>query len=458
MRKKMKTCVFAGIAAALVLGMTGCRSQAGQPKEAAPEGTTGAVTEGKAENAGDKKESDAGKGESKAEAKPELKGELEIVTNANEETFKAVNQVLQNFMEENPGVKISYTTQGSDYEQLMKARMASNDLPDIFATHGWSVKRYSEYLRPLNDQPWYGSIEPSFMGNIENENSEIFVLPLNMDVAGMVYNKSLLEELGVPVPATWEEFLSICEMGKEKGYTGVFMAGKDNRQPAALMNISAQTFIAGCTDKNYTAQLLDGTFDWNNWAPISQFLVDLKAAGYLNVDCVTCDPIDIPARLSENNVLFLITSDPSLIRVVSELNPDARYGLAPVPALNDSYRPVFAGGEREAYGINKDTKHEQLCLEVLKYMAKPENIKLVCEASGKRSALKDVNPDLGAVAEDYAAYADTEIYPSFDRAYLPNGMWSTMRTVGSALIGEEMTVEESIKTMEADYKTLREQN
>ena len=236
------------------------------------------------------------------------------------------------------------------------------------------------------------------------------------------------------------------------------MAGKDNRQPAALMNISAQTFIAGCTDKNYTAQLLDGTFDWNNWAPISQFLVDLKAAGYLNVDCVTCDPIDIPARLSENNVLFLITSDPSLIRVVSELNPDARYGLAPVPALNESYRPVFAGGEREAYGINKDTKHEQLCLEVLKYMAKPENIKLVCEASGKRSALKDVNPDLGAVAEDYAAYADTEIYPSFDRAYLPNGMWSTMRTVGSALIGEEMTVEESIKTMEADYKTLREQN
>lgn len=33
-----------------------------------------------------------------------------------------------------------------------------------------------------------------------------------------------------------------------------------------------------------------------------------------------------------------------------------------------------------------------------------------------------------------------------------------MKTIGSALIGEEMTVEESVQTMQADYETLREQN
>lgn len=41
-------------------------------------------------------------------------------------------------------------------------------------------------------------------------------------------------------------------------------------------------------------------------------------------------------------------------------------------------------GEREAYGIWKDTKNEELCLEVLKYLAKPENVKKVCEFSGKQ--------------------------------------------------------------------------
>lgn len=59
---------------------------------------------------------------------------------------------------------------------------------------------------------------------------------------------------------------------------------------------------------------------------------------------------------------------------------------------------------------------------------------IVCEASGKRPAIQNVSPDLGSVAEDYATYADTAIYPFFDRVYLPNGMWSTMKTIGSALI------------------------
>ena len=82
----------------------------------------------------------------------------------------------------------------------MKARMASNDLPDIFATHGWSVVRYSEYLRPLNDQPWFSEIEPSFLENVQNADGQVFVLPLNMDQGGLLYNKKLLTELGVDIP------------------------------------------------------------------------------------------------------------------------------------------------------------------------------------------------------------------------------------------------------------------
>lgn len=447
MRKQIRNFVWIGLAAVTAAaGLTGCQGE--KAKEGEQTAQTAAVSE----------EKTAGQTEGADNSGSELKGDIEVVTNADEATFNAVNGILQKFMEENPGVKISYTTQGSDYEQLMKARMASNDLPDIFATHGWSVARYSEYLRPLNDQPWYDTIEASFLRNIQNDKGDVFVLPLNMDQGGLIYNKGLLKEMGVEIPKTWDEFKEVCALGKEKGYTGVFLAGKDSRQPANFMDIAATTYLASCEDKGYTAQLADGTFDWNDWAPVSGLLMDLKKEGYLNVDCVTCDPIDAAPRMAENNILFLMSSSPDLIKQAEDLNPDAQYGMAPVPALNDSYKQAFCGGEREAYGIWKDTKHEDICLALLDYLAKPENVKIVCEASGKRSAIQDVNPDLGKVAEDYAKYADVDIYPFFDRVYLPNGMWSTMKTIGSALIGEEMTVEESVKTMEADYKTLRDQS
>ena len=443
----MKSWLAIGTAAIVAAGLAGC---SGSSSSDAP-----AAEASKTETSAEAEKADTA--ESKEESK-NLEGEIEIVTNANEQTYNAVNEILEQFMQENPGVKISYTTQGSDYEQLMKARMASNDLPDIFATHGWSVVRYSEYLRPLNDQPWFSEIEPSFLENVQNADGQVFVLPLNMDQGGLLYNKKLLTELGVDIPKTWDELKDICEKGKEKGYTGVFIAGKDSRQPASLLDIAAQTYLEVRNDQDYTSQLLDGSFDWNNWTPLSQLLVDLKESGYLNEDCVTCDTVDIAPRMSENNVLFLITSNMDLIRQASELNPDAQYGMAPIPTVDESQENVFAGGEREAYGVWKDTKHEELCLEVLKYLAKPENVKKVCESSGKRSALKGVDPDLGAVAEDYKKYADIKISPTFDRVYLPSGMWSTMRTIGSALMGGEMSVEESVKTMETDYNTLREQN
>ncbi|WP_320938608.1 ABC transporter substrate-binding protein [Enterocloster lavalensis] len=446
MMKKFTKYAGALLAAAVAAGsLAGCQGSS-EPKEAAATQAQDSAAQSGQETQGSQA------------AGAELSGELEIVTNADEQTFNAVNGVFEKFMEENPGVKISYTTQGSDYEQLMKARMASNDLPDIFATHGWSVARYSEYLRPLNDQPWFGTVEEAFKRNIENADGQIFVLPLNMDQGGLMYNKTLLAELGIEIPKTWDEFMAACQLAKDKGYTGVFIAGKDSRQPANLMDIAATTFLASCEDKGYTDQLADGSFDWNNWTPVSQLLMDLKAKGYLNVDCVTCDPVDAAPRMAENNILFLMSSSPDLIGQAQEINPDAQYGMAPIPALNDSYEPAFCGGEREAYGIWKDTENEALCLALLDYLAKPENVKIVCEASGKRPAIQNVSPDLGSVAEDYATYADTAIYPFFDRVYLPNGMWSTMKTIGSALIGEEMTVEESVQTMQADYETLREQN
>ncbi|WP_276855516.1 ABC transporter substrate-binding protein [Enterocloster lavalensis] len=444
--KKFTKYAGALLAAAVAAGsLAGCQGSS-EPKEAAATQTQDSAAQSGQETQGSQA------------AGAELSGELEIVTNADEQTFNAVNGVFEKFMEENPGVKISYTTQGSDYEQLMKARMASNDLPDIFATHGWSVARYSEYLRPLNDQPWFGTVEEAFKRNIENADGQIFVLPLNMDQGGLMYNKTLLAELGIEIPKTWDEFMAACQLAKDKGYTGVFIAGKDSRQPANLMDIAATTFLASCEDKGYTDQLADGSFDWNNWTPVSQLLMDLKAKGYLNVDCVTCDPVDAAPRMAENNILFLMSSSPDLIGQAQEINPEAQYGMAPIPALNDSYEPAFCGGEREAYGIWKDTENEALCLALLDYLAKPENVKIVCEASGKRPAIQNVSPDLGSVAEDYEKYADTAIYPFFDRVYLPNGMWSTMKTIGSALIGEEMTVEESVQTMQADYETLREQN
>ena len=139
------------------------------------------------------------------------------------------------------------------------------------------------------------------------------------------------------------------------------------------------------------------------------------------------------------------------------LKADAGLAMMPVPTASAEDEPVLLGGEREAYGVWKDGPNQELALELLRFMAEKENIEKVSTASGMPASMRGATGNLGVVNESYEKYADSRVFPKFDREYLPNGMWSTMKTIGSALIGEEMTVEESVQTMQADYETLREQ-
>ena len=109
----------------------------------------------------------------------ELKGKIVMMTNSSGGTYNAVTEIVEDFMKQHPGVEIELSSQGSDYESLMKAKMAANDLPDVFATHGWSVNRYSEYLLPLNDQEWYENLNEEIIPSISDSDGNIYTLPLN---------------------------------------------------------------------------------------------------------------------------------------------------------------------------------------------------------------------------------------------------------------------------------------
>lgn len=46
-------------------------------------------------------------------------------------------------------------------------------------------------------------------------------IPMSVNTTGMAVNKTLLEKEGLDVPTNYEEFLSVLEALKEKGYTPI---------------------------------------------------------------------------------------------------------------------------------------------------------------------------------------------------------------------------------------------
>ncbi|MFC7579994.1 hypothetical protein ACFQWG_01970 [Schaalia naturae] len=65
----------------------------------------------------------------------------------------AMDKIVKDF-EQQTGATVDVVVDQAGYEDAIKVRLASGDIPDVFATHGWSVMRYSEFLEPLNDREW----------------------------------------------------------------------------------------------------------------------------------------------------------------------------------------------------------------------------------------------------------------------------------------------------------------
>ena len=386
-----------------------------------------------------------------------LQGSLTVATNATSPTFEAVEHVIELFMEENPGVEVEYTTYGSDYENLMKARMAANDLPDVFATHGWAVNRYAEYLMPLNDLELASRISPSVINTVTTDDGSIVAMPITMEQSGIIYNKTILAQAGWDhVPRTLDEFYQCCEDVKALGITPVYVTGKDTRIQANMMDIMAVSMLITCNDSGDNAEALyNGTFDWSKWAPVSEFITELKSRGFMNVDATTADPIYTQEKLAFGEAMFNFNNQ-AMITSAWELNPDADLSMMPVPAFHEDDEQIWIGGERECYGIWKDSPNKELAIALLEFMARPENVKYACDMAGMPAGFIDI--DSGQkLAEDYAQFDDLQIYPYFDREWLPSGMWATMRTIGGALTAGEMSVEESCNTMRDSYLALMAQ-
>ena len=387
----------------------------------------------------------------------ELEGKIVMMTNSSGGTYEAVAEIVEDFMEENPGVEVEFSSQGSDYESLMKAKMAANDLPDVFATHGWSVNRYSEYLKVLNDQDWYGNLKDEIISSISDKEGNIYTLPLNIDKAGIIYNYQILEEIGCDIPKTWDEFLECCQKAKDAGYTPVYLAGKDSGKLAGILNILFSSFLVADEENSQEEALKSGNIDATVFEEPLQFLTTLRDKGYFNVDYVTADASGIPEKLAGGNVLFAMESNSTMADAYA-LKEDSTLSMMPIPTTSENVDTFLTGGEKEAYGIWKDSEHQDIAIELLEFMSKPENIEKVSAASGMPVSTKDAQENLGKIQDSYDKVSDVRILNKFDRECFPNGMWSTMKTVGSSLIAGDINVPKAADMFYVDYDSFMMQN
>ncbi|TJY40672.1 extracellular solute-binding protein [Cohnella pontilimi] len=381
---------------------------------------------------------------------------LTVMTNIVGEPSKVLEEIAKAFESENPNIKVEFSAPGAEYENIMKVKMASNAMPDVFSTHGWAKIRYGQYLADLKDEAWASQIDDAIKPAVTDESGKVYVLPIDQDKSGPVYNKEVLDKYGVQVPTTWDEFMKACEEIKTKSkgaVTPIHIGGADSWPIGQFFDFMATpSFISAPT--NNASQLLDGSFDWKNFDKLPQMFLDLQKKGYLNKDVLTAKYSDSAKAFGEGKTAFGFYG-PFLIEEAKKTNPNVKGGLMPIPSVVAGDQPTLAGGEKATWGVWKDSPNQEAAKKFVAYYAKPENVAKFAKADALPPGIKGVDIDAGDMTADFQKYASTPVIPYFDRVYLPNGMWDVMCKNGQDLLAGGINVSQFSENMKQEYERLR---
>ena len=136
---------------------------------------------------------------------------LTYLADDSEVTQSMVHALADAYMAKNPNVTIEIENrpQGSDGDNVVKTRLATGDMTDIFFYNSGSLLQAlqpADTLVDLSGQPFLDNVVESFLPTVTQGNG-IYGVPTGTAMGGgILYNKKIYEDLGLSVPKTWAEF------------------------------------------------------------------------------------------------------------------------------------------------------------------------------------------------------------------------------------------------------------
>ena len=218
--------------------------------------------------------------------------EVTFLTGAETADVASAKTVIAAFTAANPGITIKHDTRpgGSEGDNLVKTRLATGDMADVFIYNNGSLLQAikpEQNLTPLDDQPWASQLDETFAESSKGSDGKLYGGAYGTAFGGgVLYNIPVYEKLGLEVPKTWDEFMANNKKIKEAG-------GVDPVEQTYGTTWTAQLFVLGDyynVEAAVPSFAADYTANKAKYATTPEALAgfqhiqEVKDAGYFNKD------------------------------------------------------------------------------------------------------------------------------------------------------------------------------
>lgn len=270
----------------------------------------------------------------------------------------AIHELIDEYKKVAPDVTINYETTQSDYPTLLKVKLNSGDVPDIFAsTTGKEIELYKEYSLDLSDQPLMETMLPAIKETMADaDGNGMYGIAIKGNYFGMLYNKDLFEQVGIAVPETMSELETAVEKLEAAGITP-FTSGFGEWW---VFKHAFQHFLAAATDdvpglvqkfEQGEAHFKDYPELYENWFHFVDLVSEHGDAKPLESSLNT----EI-ASFSTGKAAMMVGQGPWVEASIKEIDPDIRIGFAGYPVSEDRAQSQVISGADQAMRISKSSK------------------------------------------------------------------------------------------------------
>ncbi|QOS79399.1 extracellular solute-binding protein [Paenibacillus sp. JNUCC31] len=242
---------------------------------------------------------------------------------------KGIQTIINDFKKSHLNVQISvveHTQQAKGYADELSLLDAMGQFPDLLEMRDTQMFADAGLLAELPK-----SIAGLF-DDIPKVNGTIYTAPLKAEVPqGIVYNKRLFREWGLSEPATYQQFLEVCKIIRNKGIYPLVVGGKDLWHMGFWTNHFMLDHVYS-KDQEWNRKRTAGQVSWTDAGPKAAFH-DMKllwdeeyiVPGFMNI----ADHQTIDYLVSGKAVMMM--SGPWMFSQLKQADPEFEIGFFPVP-------------------------------------------------------------------------------------------------------------------------------
>ncbi|TXK39293.1 extracellular solute-binding protein [Nonomuraea sp. C10] len=360
-----------------------------------------------------------------------------------------------------PSVRIAASYAPTDQVQTsVRTQLGAGNAPDLYVVYpgngsAMSMTQIAQagLLADLSAQAWTKTIPEGFKPAFQLD-GKTYIHSAGSSVIGAVYNKKVFQKAGIEEPpATWSEFLSVCDKLKKAGVVPIAL-GAQTPWVTQLITYALVPSTVYAKDPTFDDRQLAGqaTFADSGWRQAMEMYLELQKRGFFNDN--------VNGTTFEQQTSMVASGKAAMAVQVSAVLPDFRkaasapddLSMFPLPGADQASEVWIPAGVVVGLGANAKGERVEEAKAFVDFLGKQENINAWAEAIAAIPLTQDASSKVDPAVESFLPFTKDRAVPFMDQRW-PNAEVQPVHfAVVQELLAGKSTIDEALKKMDEAYR------